>query len=280
MIKNYKKERLLMKVERMIKILLILQFGETITTPMLAKELEVSDRTVHRDIESLSKAGVPVYSERGKNGGWRLVDDWKHKLSWLKEKEVLSFFLPHAEKVLSDLNLDISREDLRKKLLLGLPEHSRKSAMNLWERIYIDLGTWRNTEASPTPNINVLQQAVMSDQIVIITYKKTNGESKEIKIRPLGLVAKGNTWYIIALNYNGEYRNYKVGRIMNATLLDEYFERPNSLILSKYWEESKKAFIQNLPEFEVKVSTSPTVVKRIMFTGRFVSYSQSEIVKE
>ncbi|WP_257352060.1 helix-turn-helix transcriptional regulator [Pseudalkalibacillus decolorationis] len=259
-----------MKAERMMKILILLQYGETISTPMLARELEVSERTIHRDMESLSAAGIPVYSERGKTGGWKLVDDWKQKLSWLKEKEVLSLFLPHAEKLLSDLNMDISTADIRDKLLLSLPEQSRERAMNLWERVYVDMGTWRNEKNDPNPPMDVIQQVVMNNQKVKLDYKKPSGEIKETSIKPLGLVAKGSTWYIVALNENDEYRNYKIGRILKASLIDEYFERPNHFRLADYWEESKKEFVQKLPEFNVNVKASPLVKDRMMFTGRFV----------
>src|SRR5690625_5789882 len=99
-----------------------------ITTRKLAKDLEVSERTIHRDMESLSFIGIPVYSERGRAGGWRLVDRWKQSLSYLTEKEIISLFLPKPEKVITELNLDISVDELKQKLLLSVPEQIRKSA--------------------------------------------------------------------------------------------------------------------------------------------------------
>ncbi|WP_163530012.1 helix-turn-helix transcriptional regulator [Halobacillus ihumii] len=269
-----------MKAERMIKILILLQYGTTISTPTLARELEVSERTIHRDMESLHAAGIPIFSERGKSGGWRLVDGWKQKLSWLKEKEVLTLFLPHAEKLLSDLNIDASIVELKDKLALSLPQPSREQALNLWERIYVDMGTWRDKSIDLSPAMNVLQEAVMNEQRVRLHYKKANGETKEVSIKPLGLVAKGSTWYVAALNERDDYRNYKVERILQAVLLEEYFERPSHFKLADYWEESKKDFVQNLPEFHVKVEASPSARERIMFTGRFVQSSHSDKLKE
>ncbi|MFD2924048.1 helix-turn-helix transcriptional regulator [Halobacillus naozhouensis] len=269
-----------MKAERMMKILILLQYGKTISTPTLAKELEVSERTIHRDMESLHAAGIPVFSERGKSGGWRLVDDWKQKLSWLKDHEVLTLFLPHAEKLLSDLNMDASIADLGDKLALSLPEPSRERALNLWERVYIDMGTWRDKKIDLTSVMGVLQEAVMNNKQVSIHYEKANGTSKEISIKPLGLVAKGSTWYIAAQNENDDFRNYKVERIVKAVLLDEHFDRPSDFKLADYWEGSKQDFVQNLPEFNVKVNASPSARERIMFTGRFVQTSEFDKLKQ
>ncbi|WP_281974338.1 helix-turn-helix transcriptional regulator [Halobacillus litoralis] len=259
-----------MKAERLIKILLLLQHGEIISTREMAEELEVSERTVHRDMESLSAAGIPVYAERGKAGGWKLVDNWKQRLSWLKEKEMLSLFLPHAEKIMNDLNMDISSKDIRDKLMLSLPEGAKQSAVNLWERIYVDMGTWKNSTNEMNPAMKVMKEAVMNNKKVTISYKKANGEIRDSIVKPLGLVAKSSNWYVIALNQQDEFRSYKVTRIIEGEIMDEDFNRPSDFKLSDHWEQSKKQFMQSLPEFQVKVNVSPFAHQRIKFTGRFV----------
>ncbi|MFB5660947.1 helix-turn-helix transcriptional regulator [Alteribacillus sp. HJP-4] len=267
-----------MKAERMIKILILLQYGEVLPTSKLADELEVSQRTIHRDMEALSAIGIPVYAERGKAGGWRLVDDWKQRLSWFKEKEILSFFLPPSEKILSDLNLDISRTDLINKLLVSLPEQSRKNAQHLWERIYVDMGTWRSSATQTNSVLEVLQKTVMEEQIVHILYKKGSGERKEYRIKPLGLVAKGSSWYAAALNEHDELRSYRVSRILETTLTEEHFTRPGDFHLPAYWESSKQSFIQKIPEFHVKVTASSKAYQRIVFTGHFVQIKELQKV--
>ncbi|MGP4108637.1 helix-turn-helix transcriptional regulator [Virgibacillus sp. L01] len=260
-----------MKAERLIKILIVLQHGETTSTKTLANELEVSERTIHRDMESLSVAGIPVFSERGKAGGWRLIDEWKNKLSWLTEKEIISLFLPASEKVLSDLNLNISTEEMKQKLLLSVPNHVRQNATNLWERIYIDTDTWHGSQQS-IGSMKSIQQAVMENKKVTMEYKKADNEMKTYMINPLGLVLKGSTWYVIAINSQNSYRNFRLSRIINFTVSEESFTRPSGFILSQYWKESKKAFIQNLPAYEVEVEVSRQIINRIMFTGRFVRH--------
>lgn len=264
---------ILMKSERLIKILIKLQQGGTVTTRRLANELEVSQRTIHRDMESLSLIGIPVYSERGKNGGWRLVDRWKQSLSYLTEKEIISLFLPTPEKIITELNIDISTKDLKQKLLLSVPDRMRKSASTIWERIYIDTDTWRGSENNKS-ELKFIQQAVMEERKIKIQYKKGNGEEGTYVLNPLGLVAKGSTWYVIAINREGKYRNFKLSRIINLCLLNEYFVRPDEFVLSNYWINSKKQFIQDLPEYEIEVKISGRIIERIVFTSRFVRVKQ------
>ncbi|WP_101842445.1 YafY family protein [Halobacillus sp. Marseille-P3879] len=259
-----------MKAERLINILLLLQHGEIVTTRELSRELEVSERTVHRDMESLSAAGIPVYAERGQAGGWRLVDNWKQRLSWLKEEEMLSLFLPHAEKIINDLNMGISSKQIKNKLLLSIPEESRQNAVKLWERVHVDMGTWKTAAIEMNPAMEVMKEAVMNNQKVNIIYKKADGEIRESIVNPLGLVAKSSNWYVVAMNKQDEFRSYKITRIVKCELMHEYFNRPRDFKLSAHWEESKKQFMQSLPEFRVKVNVSPFARERIRFTGRFV----------
>lgn len=267
------KEKIPMKSERLIKIIIKLQQGEIVTTRRLADDLEVSERTIHRDMESLSLIGIPVYSERGKNGGWRLVDRWKQSLSYLTEKEIISLFLPTPEKIITELNLDISVEDLKKKLLLSVPEQMKKSATTIWERIYIDTDTWRGSENNKS-DLKFVQQAVIEERKIKMQYKKGNGEESTYVLNPLGLVAKGSNWYVVAINSEGEYRNFKMSRTINLCLLEEHFIRPDEFILSNYWRNSKKQFIQALPEYGIEVIISRSIIERITFSGRFARLRQ------
>ncbi|WP_281657717.1 YafY family protein [Halobacillus sp. Cin3] len=260
-----------MKAERLIKILLLLQHGQTMTTRRMAEELEVSERTIHRDMESLSAAGLPVYAEKGRAGGWRLVDHWKQKLSWLKEQEMLALFLPPADKIIQDLHMDDSGDDRMQKLLLSLPEHSREAARNVWSRIYVDMGTWKKRGEETGPSLDILKKAVMEEKKVQLIYEKADGTVTEGTICPLGLIAKSNQWYVAALNDQGEYRNYKHARVQAVTETDETFERPADFHLASYWEASKKQFTRNLPKYPVTLRVSPEAYRRLFFTPRFVT---------
>src|SRR5690625_12142 len=114
----------------------------------------------------------------------------------------------------------------------------------------------------------------MEDRKIKVQYKKGNGEESIYVLNPLGLVAKGSTWYVAAINRDGEYRNFKLSRIINLCLLEEHFIRPDEFVLSDYWMNSKKSFIQALPEYEVEVNVSQSIIERIMFSGRFVRLKQ------
>ncbi|WP_158290539.1 helix-turn-helix transcriptional regulator [Halobacillus salinus] len=259
-----------MKADRLIKILLLLQHGEKVSTRALSEELEVSERTIHRDMESLSAAGIPVYAERGAAGGWKLVDNWKQRLSWLKEKEVMALFLPHADKVMKDLDMGISSSEIRDKLLLSVPGETKESAGKLWERIHVDMGTWKSSTSETLPAMDVIKEAVMNDTKVKVTYEKANGDVKESIIKPLGLVAKSSTWYVVLLNEADQFRSYRMDRIKACSSLEEPFERPEDFTLAEYWEASKKKFTKSLPEYAVRIVASPIALQRIQFTGRFV----------
>ncbi|MYL39090.1 helix-turn-helix transcriptional regulator [Halobacillus litoralis] len=260
-----------MKAERLIKILLLLQHGQTVTTRRMAEELEVSERTIHRDMESLSAAGLPIYAEKGRTGGWRLVDHWKQKLSWLKEQEMLALFLPPAGKIIQDLHMDDGGEDRIQKLLLSLPEQSKKTAWNVWSRIYVDMGTWKDGQEEAGPELDVLKKAVMEDRKVQMIYEKADGTVTKGTICPLGLIAKANQWYVAALNDKGEYRSYKHARVKMVTGTEETFERPVDFHLASYWEESKKHFTRNLPTYAATLRVSPEAYPRLRFTGRFAT---------
>ncbi|ELK47702.1 YafY family protein [Halobacillus sp. BAB-2008] len=266
-----------MRAERLIKILLLLQHGKIVSAREISKELEVSERTIYRDMEALSAAGIPIYSERGQAGGWRLVDNWKQKLSWLKEKEMLTLFLPHAEKIINDLGIGPSSKDTTEKLLLSLPEEIKQSAEKLWERVHVDMGTWRNTKIEINPAMKVMKEAVMNNKKVKIFYQKANLETKEYVIKPLGLVAKSSNWYVVSMNSHDEFRNYKITRITECDLMDEQFNRPCDFKLFEHWEEAKKQFVQSLPEFHVKVAVSSFALERIKFTGRFVQAGAEKV---
>src|SRR5699024_6095851 len=136
-------------------------------------------------------------------------------------------------KIIADLNLDMSVDELKQKLLLSVPDHVKKSAINLSERIHIDTSSWRNSQEK-MKYMDFVQQAVMDSKKVTIHYEKGNRVEKTYEIDPLGLVAKGNTWYLVATNDKKEYRNYRVSRILDVQVLDERSEEHTSELLSRF----------------------------------------------
>ncbi|MFD2656939.1 helix-turn-helix transcriptional regulator [Gracilibacillus thailandensis] len=263
-----------MRADRLMNIMILLQNRGKMTAKELANELEVSDRTILRDMDALSTAGIPVVSDRGKEGGWRLLDNFRSKLSGLNMDDMKSLFLFPSGKLLEDLGLNSQALDTRHKLLAAIPGTYRDEAQAMWERIHIDSGTWRQSKEKAHA-LKTVQQAVWESKKLKIDYEQVDGKQKERLIEPLGLVAKGNKWYLVA-SRDGELRNYRVSRIHSTKIENETFSRPLHFNLAAYWEQSKVEFIQKLPKYDVQVEIHPEIMKRINFTGKFVQVIDTE----
>ncbi len=266
-----------MRADRLINIMVFLQNRGKMTTKELADELEVSDRTILRDMDALSTVGIPVVAERGKWGGWRLLDNFRSELSTLTLEDMKALFVFPSKELLQDLGLSDSI-DPRHRLLASLPVNHQADAQAMWDRIHIDVSTWRQSKEKVAA-FETIQQAIWEDRKLKIYYEKADGNKVDRLIEPLGLVAKGNRWYLVA-SKNGELRNYRASRIHSAKLQMEKFERPAHFHLASYWEQSKDNFIRNLPAYDVEVEIAPSIIKRITFTGKFVQVIKKESANE
>lgn len=132
-----------MRADRLISILLLLQNRGKMTTKELAKELEVTERTIHRDMDALSTAGIPIVAERGKMGGWTLLDQYRTNLTGLKYDEMLSLLISPSVQLLSDLGLAKEWHDARQKMVAALPNAFRQRSLDVWNRIHIDTTAWK-----------------------------------------------------------------------------------------------------------------------------------------
>jgi predicted DNA-binding transcriptional regulator YafY len=257
-----------MRGDRLVSILLLLQTQGRMTAKDLAEKLEVSERTIYRDMDALSGSGIPVVAERGQNGGWSLLDDYRTNLTGLKESEIRTLFVSPSPHLLEDLGLTRTSEEARNKLIASLPSTYRENAKDVWNRIHIDTSSWRK-QKEKTASLEVIKEAIWTETKLGITYQRADGETDDRVVEPLGLVAKGDLWYLVAAKENGEFRNYRVSRIQNTEPLDERFERPQGFDLAQYWSSSTQRFIKMLPSYEVKVEVSPHILSRLTFTGRF-----------
>lgn len=263
-----------MRADRLMNIMILLQNKGKMTAKELSSELEVSDRTILRDMDALTNAGIPVVSERGKEGGWRLLDNFRSKLSGLSLDDMKSLFLFPSEELLEDLGLNNTPLDTRHKLVEAVPAAYRDEVQAMWERIHIDSGTWKQSRENADALHTVLQ-AVWDSKRLNINYEQADGEQKERLVEPLGLVAKGNTWYLVA-SRNDMMRNYRVSRIHHAKVINETFKRPVHFNLGAYWEQSKAEFVQNLPTYDVEVEIHPEIMNRMKFTAKFVQVINTE----
>ena len=262
-----------MRADRLLSILLLLQVRRRITAGELARRLEVSERTIHRDMEALSGAGVPVTAERGAGGGWRLLSEYRTNLTGLNDDEIQALFLTRPPRLLADLGLDKASEAGLIKLLAALPAMSRRGAEDVRQRIYVDAAGWRQSDEA-VPCLPVLQEAVWQEHRVRFTYPHGNDYAAR-EADPLGLVAKGSAWYLVAA-VGGEPRSYRVSRIRDAVALDEPCVRPSDFDLATYWQQSTAQFTAALPRYPARLLVDPSIVRRIRTEGRYARVERED----
>ncbi|HYM53047.1 MAG TPA: YafY family protein [Candidatus Dormibacteraeota bacterium] len=249
-----------MRASRLVTLLLLLQTRRQMTAAELARELEVSERTVHRDVDALSAAGVPIYAERGPHGGVRLVEGYRTRLTGMTADEAEALFLSGLPGPAAELGLGTVMTAARLKVLAALPEELRARASRLVERFHLDAAGWFRVGES-VPHLPTLAEAVWECRCVRISYDRGDG-SVERLLQPLGVVLKGGTWYLVA-HRDEEVRTYRVSRVVEAELLDEQFERPLDFDLASYWMESSAAYERELPRLEVVVRVDPAYLEQL-----------------
>jgi predicted DNA-binding transcriptional regulator YafY len=251
-------QRTIMRADRLLSILMLLQTRGQITARELAKRLEVSERTIYRDIEALSTAGVPVYAERGPGGGCMLAEGYRTNLTGLTEDEVLTLFTPGMSRSLADLGVGRALEAALLKLLAALPSSHQQDIEHNRQRLYIDTVGWYYTsEASPF--LHTLREAAWKDRKVHLTYRKNTGEITERIVDPLGLVIKAGIWYLVALSH-GNYRVFRISRVRNVILLNEPCERPPDFDLEQYWITWSASFRTTWSTYKAKIRVSPSLI--------------------
>ena len=260
-----------MRADRLLLILLTLQVQRRTTARELARQLEVSERTIHRDMEALCAAGVPLMAERGANGGWVLESSYQTNLTGLSSTEIQALFLNNPTKQLSDLGLFKSLEAARTKLLAALPATHQRDAAFARERIYVDGAPWtRSTRPQDDiSNLSTLQEAIWAERQVHMTYESGEGPTTERVIHPLGLVVKSGVWYLVAVR-EGELRTYRISRIKAATITDQPTTRPAGFDLAAYWQQSVKAMTADIPRTPFVVRAKADRLQSLYGAGRWV----------
>ena len=262
-----------MRADRLLSILLLLQVHRRLTARDLAKRLEVSERTIHRDMEALSMAGVPVVAGRGTGGGWGLLEAYRTNLTGLNEAEIQAVFLSGPPRLLADLGLDKAAQAALIKLLAALPALSRRNAEEIRQRIYVDAAGWRQP-GETIPFLPRLQEAIWLERKLRLSYRRGgDGAAVERVVEPLGLVAKGSVWYLVAA-VEGEFRSYRVSRVQDATLTDEPFTRPRDFDLAAHWEQSTIEFKANLPRYPATVRADAAILPRIRQESHYTRLQQ------
>jgi len=277
-----------MRADRLLSILLLLQARGQLTGRELARRLEISERTLHRDMDALSAAGVPVFALRGSRGGWQLEENWRTQVPGLDEAELRALLMSQP-RLLGDRKLAAAAERALGKLMASLPVPLRARAESIRQRLYVDTAGWRGApeEMSMLP---IVQEAVARDRKLKIRYSNRRnrferavepGEPTNTSDRildPLGLVAKGSTWYLVANTAKG-FRTFRVSRIESAILLDTPCERPSNFDLEDHWKSSSEQFLKSWPRFAASLRLHPDAARE-MKLWRMVSEISGDVPED
>ena len=241
-----------MRSDRLLSILLLLQVHGRLRAGDLARRLEVSERTIHRDVEALSAAGVPVYAERGRYGGIALLPGFRTDVSGLTAPEARALFVFAGRGTLADLGLEGDLRSALRKLLSVLPEPHRPGAEQAAGRVVVDPRAWMRSHED-LPHLGTVQDAVWRDRRVRVRYRRPGaGEAVERLLDPYGLVAKAGTWYLVGADA-GEPRLYRVSRIEAAEVTGEAVDRPPDLDLEALWETLRGRVEERGPGIDVQI---------------------------
>lgn len=243
-----------MRASRLVTLLLLLQTRGQLTAAELATELEVSERTIHRDVDALSASGVPIYAERGPYGGIRLVDGYRTRLTGMTPEEAEALFLAGLPGPAAELGLGTVVAAAQLKVLASLPPELRTRASRLVERFHLDAGEWFKT-SQPVPHLGAISDAVWSSTRIAIDYERGDGAVRRV-LEPLGVVLKAGIWYVVA-RVGEQIRTYRVSRVVAAEPTGERFDRPEGFDLAAYWSESAAAFERDVPRVEVVLRVHP-----------------------
>jgi predicted DNA-binding transcriptional regulator YafY len=258
-----------MRAYRLLSILLLLQSREIITARELSERLEVSRRTVYRDMDALAAAGAPVYAERGSGGGWRLLDGAKVEIPGLDDAQLRALQLGGRRDLLDDLGLRGAADLIWARL--GEAANPRESAD---QRLLVDEAGWRarREDVSALPAI---QHAVFSGRRLDILYERGDSQVRRT-VDPLGLVAKGSVWYLVAA-VDGEPRTYRVSRVREAVVQSDLAGPVADFRLRNWWESQQRDFAERLPRHQVRALARGSSLEWLRLGGWFASIQrQSE----
>ena len=223
-----------MRADRLVAILLLLQQREKVTASEVAEELEVSERTARRDLEALAMAGVPVYSVQGRGGGWRLLGGARTDLSGLTAGEARALFLVAGPASTATPEVKAAL----RKLVRALPEPFREQAEAAAISVVVDPGHWGSRRPEPRPPrfLDELQEAVVRGVRVRLGYVDRQGSETDRMVHPLGIVAKGPAWYLVADSEAGR-RTFRIDRVSSVRSTGEPVRRPEGFDLAESWRE-------------------------------------------
>jgi len=248
---------------------MILQSRGKMTASRLGEELEVSVRTVYRDIESLSAAGVPVFMEKGPGGGCVLMNGYRTSLTGLTPGEVKALFMLNVPESLDKLGVSDELRAAMRKLAAALPESRRNDEETVRQRVYLDWKDWPR-EDRPIPHLPALHRAVQENKQITMTFTEViaGGDIQQFSkvVEPYGLVAKSGEWYLVCAD-KGRLRVYPVSRIIAVRAIGETFHRPVSFDLGTFWKDWYLEQEKGRTHYDVRVRVAPGLAALLKLYG-------------
>jgi predicted DNA-binding transcriptional regulator YafY len=255
-----------MRASRLLSILIMLQLRGQLTAEYLAEEFEVSVRTIYRDIDALSAAGIPVYGDRGPGGGFQLIDGYRTKLTGLDPDETEAMLLIGLPGAAQAMGLGNAAKRARNKLLVALPGSGGDEASRIAGRFHLDSADWYRA-ARPTPFLAQVARAVLDRQLLAMTYQSWTAQ-RDWVVEPYGLVLKAGNWYIVASGH-GKMRSFNVADIKAINVLPDRFVPPAEFDLATWWAESARSFEKQLRPGTAILRASPTGLQRLRLLGTY-----------
>jgi predicted DNA-binding transcriptional regulator YafY len=253
-----------MRAARLIKMVLLLQARDSMTAAELARELEVSERTVTRDAQALSEAGVPVYADRGRAGGYRLVGGYRTRLTGLARGEAEALFLSGVPGALREMGLEDAASAARLKVSAALLPSLRDAPRSAAQRFHLDAPNWF-TEPKTPGLLPAVADAVWDDRRITARYRGREAEV-ERELEPYGLVLKAGVWYLCArVPARKSHRVYRIDRFTAVQAGGERFERDEEFDLPAFWEERAEQFARSILHAEVVVRLSSAGVRGLPY---------------
>jgi predicted DNA-binding transcriptional regulator YafY len=244
-----------MRADRLLSIILILKNRKQLSAKALAVELEVSERTIYRDMDALSGAGVPVYSIHGPRGGFCLDPQFQTDLTGLSAGEIRELFINRLPGPLTELGMGDHSNHVFQKLLSALPSFHQEIADQVHKRIHVDPVQWFRPSES-TPHLRKLEEAMWRNCRVQVVYRGKQGDRFDGEVAPYGLVAKTSIWYLVGES-EGQIRVFRASRFQSVSHTEAFFTCPETFDVAEFWTDWCRQFEQSLPVYPVELNLSP-----------------------
>ncbi len=251
-----------MRADRLLSLMLLLSRRGRMTATELAAEVECSVRTVLRDIDALSTAGVPVYAERGRRGGFALLEGFSTDLTGLTHPEATALFVAGSRATSASLGMAPALASAMRKLTAAMPPAQRRTAERATQRVLVQPEGWL-ADPEPAGTLPVIQEAVFTDRRLKIRYAVRDEPAQWRTIDPVGLVHAAGRWYLLA-THRGADRTYRVSRVTRAVILEQAAHRRPDIDLQQAWQQRRAAFRATQPGFTVRVRVRARVRGRLV----------------